>query len=172
MIIKNCINCKKEFKTYSAYIRRGEKKGRPEGLFCSAKCRSSGKFNSRYNGGLEIINRKCLFCKKQFGIIKRLIRLRPAKFCSILCAYKGQIKLNRSRILGGYKYLYKKDHPFANSDGMIAEHRLVMEDKIGRFLTKKEIIHHINHKKLDNRIKNLMILDNKTHNSLHKKGVI
>ena len=62
---------------------------------------------------------------------------------------------HRSKAPGGYIYVTKWNHPFANCRGRIMEHRLVMEEKIGRYLTKKEVVHHLNHDKTDNRIENL-----------------
>lgn len=55
----------------------------------------------------------------------------------------------------GYIFIRKSDHPFAAKNKYVAEHRLVMEHKIGRYLTKEECVHHINGIRNDNRIENL-----------------
>lgn len=49
-------------------------------------------------------------------------------------------------------------------------HRLIMEYLIKSILPKEKYVHHINAKKLDNRVCNLQIIDNVTHQSLHNKG--
>ncbi len=64
----------------------------------------------------------------------------------------------------GYVRVYAPDHPRADSKGYVFEHRLVMEKKIGRYLTETEVVHHRNDNPSDNRISNLQLFpDNAAH---------
>lgn len=49
----------------------------------------------------------------------------------------------------------------------IKEHRYVMEQFLGRKLSRDEEVHHINGDKLDNRVDNLSVLSKKAHSNLH-----
>ena len=75
-------------------------------------------------------------------------------------------------LVQGYIYVFSPDHPFATKDGYVFEHRLVMEKKLGRLLTKEEKVHHLNHIKTDNRPENLDIMTISEHMKLHHpKGI-
>lgn len=60
-------------------------------------------------------------------------------------------------IRSNYKYLYLPEHPHSGKQGYIAEHRVIVENEIGRFLTKSEVVHHKNGDTQDNNIDNLQL---------------
>ena len=68
---------------------------------------------------------------------------------------------------GDYDYAIVPDHPNATQYNYVLYHRVVMENHLGRLLTKNEIVHHINHDKKDNRIENLEVMDKGQHVRLH-----
>lgn len=54
----------------------------------------------------------------------------------------------------GYVWEWCPSHPMANR-GMVSQHRLIVECSLGRFLSKQERVHHVNHDRSDNRVCNL-----------------
>jgi hypothetical protein len=58
----------------------------------------------------------------------------------------------------GYVKVYFPTHPRADKTGFIMEHRLVMEQVLGRPLERGEHVHHINEVKSDNRPENLQVM--------------
>ena len=72
----------------------------------------------------------------------------------------------------GYIFIFCPAHPNAIMRNYVQEHRLMMEKHIGRYLTKEEVVHHINGVKDDNRIENLVLLKKKQHDILHSDRIV
>jgi predicted transcriptional regulator len=107
----------------------------------------------------DTINRRC----KKLGLKTAGTGPRPGErhFC-----WKGGVVIR-----GGYRYVYEPDHPHATQLKQVLEHRLVMEEKLGRYLTPKEVVHHVNKDTLDNRPENLVLYDsNARHLQEHLEG--
>lgn len=73
----------------------------------------------------------------------------------------------RKKHSSGYVLVYRPDHPVADLTGYVLEHRVIMEEHLGRLLTCDEIVHHKNGNKKDNRIENLMLTTRSAHAKIH-----
>lgn len=74
-------------------------------------------------------------------------------------------------LLGGYWQIYSPDHPRVTLAGYVAEHRLVVEKKLGRFLESSEVVHHIDGDRLNNSPENLQVFrTNREHLAHDLKG--
>lgn len=78
-----------------------------------------------------------------------------------------------------YGYIMRRaedGHPRANRDKEVFEHILVMEEYLSilfdedAYIPKGYHVHHINHKRDDNRLINITLLSNKDHIGMHAKG--
>lgn len=79
-------------------------------------------------------------------------------------------KGGRYRNAEGYIYILKPEHPHANKQGYVFEHRLVIESFLKDYLTPKEVVHHINEITDDNRLSNLTLFKSVGyHSNYHKK---
>jgi hypothetical protein len=69
----------------------------------------------------------------------------------------------------GYVRVLRPNHP-RNIRGYVYEHRLLMEQYLGRNLEPWETVHHINEVKTDNRIENFFLCTHKEHSAIHMEG--
>ncbi len=131
--------------------------------------------------------RNCNVCLKPFKTFPSKIKLGRGKYCSKECCLtvtnfvleknggktrflKGQKAHNfigKVVNYAGYIEISAPNHPFKNNHGRVKEHRLVMEEFLGRYLDPKEVVHHVNENKQDNRIENLQLVTHKEHFKLH-----
>lgn len=174
-----CQSCGKEFYIQPCRIKIGE------GKYCSKKCYS------------KKILKVCKICKKEFWVIRS--RKITTKYCSRKChgiSDKGKhpiAEFKKGQNLreknynwkggtytgkGGYVFVLQPNHPRANCRGYVRRSHLVMEKKLGRYLTKEERVHHRGKKypiksienKQDDRIESLMLFPNESeHQKYHQK---
>lgn len=107
-------------------------------------------------------------CKRRYYVPQG--RKHSAVYCSRNCLAKDL--LSKYTSIYGFK---KSDQPLhkyksINIDGKrVREHRYLMEQKVGRKLTKNEHVHHVNGDSLDNNLDNLEILTNSEHQKIEYK---
>ena len=71
------------------------------------------------------------------------------------------------KINNGYVLVYSPNHPSCDEGKYVYQHRLVMEQHLGRCLTTQEVVHHINEKRDDNRLCNLQLTSQSKHAKQH-----
>jgi len=166
VVVKTCLLCGKEFKkTLKAWNQRKTQT-------CSVSCAQ------RFVGKSHWVVLKCAFCGKVFKRIKGAVRQAQRHFCSRACHYKDNKEYRRGKRAGnwrggfwhcnGYCYVYKPKHPNANKHGYIKQERLIAEMMLGRYLDRKEIVHHIDGDKRNNTFRNLLVCSNRSiHTKMH-----
>lgn len=163
-IKRNCRICSKEIEVQKYLIEKGF------GKFCSEKCAGIAK-RKRFETA-------CAHCNKPLNL--RLYKFKYSKlhFCDQQChgqykslymkmenspSWQGGISINNE-----YAIVKSPDHPFSNKNGYIRRARIIIENYIGRYLTKEEVPHHINEIKTDDRIENLYLFpSNSEHMRYH-----
>lgn len=143
--------------------------------FCRVQCKTDWHNQNRTLTPNEV--GPCVVCGKH--VSRWVSPARQSKesdkniYCSRTCAGVGRKGANHPGWQGGrltdkdgYVLVYKPDHPHCSKSGYVREHRLVMEEKIGRYLTPLEVVHHKNDITSDNRPSNLQLYaSNREHKS-------
>jgi len=141
-------------KYFSIFIHKGKPKNR---IWIKSNCSICGKETFQdYSNSKK--GERC-YCSRKCNTIGHSGENNP---CWTGGVKKKDKKNPKSSIL-----IYKPNHPNCGKDGYICEHRLIVEDNIGRYLTKEELIHHIDCDHTNNIIDNLDIVSQKEHNQIH-----
>ena len=132
-----------------------------------------------YRDSYKHIWQACIDCGKERWVYLKKGKP-PSKLCRS-CSHKGlsrspevRQKMSQAHFKGGryinsegYVLLFLRlDDPFfpmAKKGGYVLEHRLVVAKVLGRCLLSSELVHHKNGIKDDNRIENLEILNESSH---------
>lgn len=68
---------------------------------------------------------------------------------------------------GDYNYALVSKHPNATKNGYVLEHRIVVENVLGRLLKPDEIVHHKDGNRKNNHPDNLEVMNRNSHSSIH-----
>lgn len=104
------------------------------------------------------ISRRCL---QRFLYQNNIFRPKNRPIGNKNGKWKGGFLINRNR-----KYIYQ-----GPNKKYIEESRIIMEQKLGRKLDRKEIVHHINGNVQDNNPDNLLVMSQNEHIKIHHKDM-
>lgn len=137
-----CANCGKPFMYYAS-----ARVGHYCSIGCGVSARNKTEQNPSYHRDISGANNP-MYGKglhgESNGMYGRTRDQNPA--------WKGGRKIRKD----GYILVYSPDHPFA-SDAYVLEHRLVMEQMIGRYLLPTEVVHHRDENPSNNAPENLQL---------------
>lgn len=147
-------------------------------------------------------NVKCIMCGKEFHLKPSALKRFKTHYCSKQCQNEARKVYMRGEgnhqygIKGdknaswvdksykmnshGYRMLRIIEHPFADKNGWVFEHRVVAEKHLltdsnsinidgKRYLHPDYCVHHLNFDRADNRVENLVVMTKIEHRIMHNK---
>jgi hypothetical protein len=150
-----CKVCGTEFYRQPAYIKQGR-------FLCTYECNKKWQARKR-------VTKTCKTCGVEFPVAQSEAFF---QYCKRECYELGRVKRPTGRLHNGkhvrindkgYVLIWEPEHPNISQGGWQFEHRLVVEQALGRYLVTAEQVDHINQDKSDNRIENLQVLDASSH---------
>ena len=147
-----CDWCGKEFKNHYSNVKKNKQQ------FCSIECQTEWRSIANLGGNNPFFGKKH----------KKETKEKHSKYMIGRMVGNGNPSWSggRRKSSDNYILIYKPEHPLVDSQNCVREHRLVMENILGRYLKKEEIVHHRNEIVDDNYPENLMLFAN---DSEHKK---
>lgn len=146
---------------------------RPDGSYRKSKVWTNSKTGVQRSTSQGFVEKKCGACGADHLCLSGNVARQKTFSCSSECkrslslAEDGvKIKKKRQHGAGFHILVRARYHPNASRHGYVAEHRLVAEGMMGRYLRKGELVHHINMKKDDNRPENLSVCSGDTEHFL------
>ena len=110
--------------------------------------------------------------RTHLSVYKKAVALGLRK--SAECLFKTWSDVRRGELgsnwKGGVNRTSKGYNVVLTDDGYVMQHRIVMEEHLGRKMREDEVAHHINGIKTDNRIENLQLMTHGEHTTLHCIG--
>lgn len=136
LIDMTCVMCGAPFQEYPSIAHRRK--------VCSKKCQYALKKK------LAEEVRKCAWCGKDFTTS----RYQPNQHCSKSCGM--HTRTAKISDMAGWKLQHRTGYVITSIKGRtVMQHRIVMEQHLGRELKDYETVHHRNGVRSDNRIENL-----------------